>query len=89
LRKERGNKKMKKLQFRGKLVRYERKNNSYYGNPRYYGFFENEKGEYLSGTTASNASCAYTFLNNTQTEKIITFHETKAGNIVIDYMEEV
>ena len=80
---------MKKLQFNGKLISYERRNNSVNGNPRYMGVFENEDGDYLIGTTASNASCAYSFLNNTAIKKVITYHETKTGNIVIDYIEEV
>lgn len=79
---------MVKSQFTGTMIRHERRNNSYYGNPRYMGVFENENGDYLVGTTASNASCAYSFLNNTASKKVITYHETKTGNIVIDYIEE-
>lgn len=80
---------MKKLQFIGTMTRYERKNNSYYGNPKYMGVFENENGDCLVGTTASDASCAYSFLNNQNTKKVITYHETKTGNVIIDYIEEV
>ena len=80
---------MKKSTFTGKLVRYERRNNSYYGNPKYMGVFEEENGDYLIGTTASNASCAYSFLNNPDCMKNIEYHETKTGNIVIDYIREV
>ena len=76
------------MTFKGTLVRYERLNNSYYGNPRYMGVYENENGNYLIGTTASNASCAYSFLNNQDGMKNIEYHETKTGNIVFDYIME-
>jgi hypothetical protein len=80
---------MKKLQFTGTMIRYEKRNNSYYGNPKYMLVFENEKGDYLIGNTASNASCAYSCLNNQTAKKVITYHETKTGNVIIDYIEEV
>ena len=35
---------MKKKTFTGKLLRYERRNNSYYGNPKYFGVFEDAEG---------------------------------------------
>ena len=77
---------MKKLQFTGKLVRYERKNNSINGNPKYFGVFENESGEILKATTATDASCAYGFLNNQHESRAIEYHETKIGNYIIDYI---
>ena len=79
---------MKKSQFTGVLISYERRNNSVNGNPKYMGIFENENGDILRATTKSDASCAYSFLNNTASKKVITYHETKTGNIVIDYIEE-
>ena len=78
---------MKKFTFTGKLIRYERRNNSYYGNPKYFGIFENENGEILQAATASNASCAYEFLNQKNNEREITYHTTKTGNKIIDYIE--
>ena len=77
---------MKKLQFTGKLTSYERKNNSINGNPKYFGVFKNENGEILKATTATDAGCAYSFLNNREAEKVITYHETKTGNYIIDYI---
>ena len=77
---------MKKYTFKGKLIHYERKNSSIDGNPKYYGVFENENGETLNGTTASNASCAYSFLNNQEANRTVTYHITKTGNVIIDYI---
>lgn len=78
---------MKKYTFVGKLVRYEHKNCSVYGNPRYYGMFEDESGFWLEGVTASNAACAYGFLNYPEKMRKITYHITKKGNTIIDYIE--
>lgn len=78
--------KSNKKEFTGKLVTYELKNNSYYGNPKYYGVFVNEKGEVLTATTATNASCAYCFLNSQDKERTIIYHTTKTGNNIIDYI---
>ena len=78
---------MKKNTFIGKLSWCERRNNSYYGNPKYFGIFENENGEILQATTASNASCAYEFLNQKDDKKEITYHTTKAGSNIIDYIK--
>ena len=77
---------MKKLQFTGKLIGYERKNNSVNGNPKYCGIFENESGDRLKATTASDASCAYSFLNNREESRTLEYHETKTGNYIIDYI---
>ena len=78
---------MKKYTFIGKLTRYERKNCSAYGNPRFYGVFENVDGNLLEGTTASNAACAYEFLDYPNSMRKITYHITKKGNNIIDYFE--
>ena len=80
---------MKKSTFKGTLVRYERLSNSSYGNPRYMGVYEDINGNYLIGKTGINATCGYSFLNNITEVKEIEYHETKAGNIVIDYISEV
>lgn len=77
---------MKRKFFVGKLVKYERRNNSYEGNPKFYGVFENEKGEKLEGVTATNANCAYAFLNNIDQVVEIEYHTTRNGNNIIDYI---
>ena len=78
---------MKKYEFIGKLTRYEHKNCSVYGNPRYYGVFEDKNGNWLEATTASDAACAYGFLNYPESMRKITYHITKKGNNIIDYIE--
>ena len=77
---------MKKLQFTGKLTNYEKMNNSINGNPKYFGVFENENGDTLKAITATDASCAYSFLNNPNETRTIEYHETKRGNYIIDYI---
>ena len=77
---------MKKLKFTGKLISYERLENSINGNPKYFGVFENENGDVLKAITASDASCAYMFLNNQNEIRTLEYHETKAGNYIIDYI---
>lgn len=81
---------MKKLTYVGKLVNYERKNNSYYGNPKYYGYFENDTtGEALAGTTGTDSACAYGFLNNIDCNREVTYHVTRTGNVIIDYVKVI
>lgn len=74
---------MKKLTFTGKLIDYERRNNSPSGNPKYYGIFENEKGETLEATTAADASCGYSFLNHKENKRTITYHVKKQENVLL------
>ena len=78
---------MKKYTFIGKLIRYEHRNCSVYGNPRYYGVFEDADGNWIEATTASDAACAYGFLNYPDSMRKITYHITKKGNNIIDYIE--
>lgn len=77
---------MKRKEFTGKLSYYERLNCSCYGNPRYYGVFTNESGEILVGKTASNAACAYGFLNYRNAPRKVTYHITRNGNIIFDFI---
>ena len=76
--------KIMKKTFTGKMIHNERRNNSYYGNPKYFGVFQNESGETFAGTTATNASCAYGFMNYPNQTRTITYHTTKNGNNIID-----
>ena len=78
---------MRKLTFKGKLTYYERLNSSVNGNPAYYGVFENEHGEVLRGRTASDADCAYGFLNREDHQREITYHITRSGNVIFDYIK--
>lgn len=77
---------MKRKTFIGKLISYERRNSSYCGNPKFYGVFENADGETLEATTATNASCAYGFLNKIESVREIEYHTTRTGNNIIDYI---
>ena len=78
---------MKKKTFKGKLISYERKNNSYDGNPKYYGVFEDINGNILCATTATNVSCAYGFLNYPEDDRTVIYHTTRTGNNIIDYIK--
>lgn len=78
---------MKKLTFIGKLVDYERRNCSQYGNPKFYGVFQNKEGKTLKGITATDANCAYGFLNNIENKRTVTYHVTRTGNCIIDYID--
>lgn len=78
---------MKKLTFTGMLTYSERLNCSVYGNPAYYGEFENDSGDVLRGRTASNAACAYGFLNQEDSKREITYHVTRNGNVIFDYIK--
>lgn len=77
---------MKRKEFIGKLSYYERLNCSCYGNPRFFGVFTNESGETLAGKTAFNASCAYGFLNYRNARRKVTYHITRNGNIIFDFI---
>ena len=43
-------------------------------------------GDCISGRTASNASCAYGFLNDKNRERKLIYHYTKKGSLIIDYI---
>ena len=79
---------MKKSQFNGKLISYERKSNSVNGNPKYFGVFEAENGDILRATTGTDCSCGYSFLNKIEALKEVTYHVTKNGNTIITYIKE-
>ncbi len=78
---------MKRYTFTGKLIDYERRNSSQYGNPKFYGIFQNEQGEELEGITATDAMCAYCFLNHMENKRTVTYHVTRTGNCIIDYID--
>lgn len=78
---------MKRKEFTGKLSYYESLNCSRYGNPKYYGVFTSENRETLAGKTATDAACAYGFLNNQNAPRKVTYHITRNGNIIFDYIK--
>lgn len=77
---------MKKYTFVGKLTYHSRLNCSIYGNPAYYGEFTNDDGETICGRTASDACCAYGFLNDIEKPREVIYHITRTGNIIFDYI---
>lgn len=79
---------MKRKTFTGVLINYNRLNCSVNGNPAFSGTFQNATGATITGRTASDAACGYSFLNNRDNEKIIEYHETKTGRIIFDYIRE-
>lgn len=78
---------MRQFEFSGYLTNYTRCRNSLYGNPRFYGEFTSDGGAVLAGKTASNASCAYAFLNQKDKKRKVNYHYTKNGNVIIDSIE--
>ena len=72
-----------------KLVNYERRNNSIYGNPSWYVCFANG-ADSITGKTSSDAKCGYTLTNFRNGRACnVNYHITKGGNTVIDRITEV
>ena len=72
-----------------KLMSYERRNNSVNGNPSYNASFSNGSEE-ITGKTASDAQCGYTITNFSDGRACnVTYHVTKGGNTIIDWITEV
>ena len=70
------------------LVKYERRNNSAAGNPSFSVWFTNGTG-LIAGKTASDASCGYAATNFSDGRACdVTYHITRAGNVIIDEIEE-
>ena len=80
---------MKRKEFTGKLSYYESLNCSRYGNPKYYAVFTSENGETLAGKTATDAACAYGFLNYQNAPRKVTYHITRNGNVIFDYIKVI
>ena len=81
-----GGDRMKTYQFKGYLKAYKRLNNSVNGNPCYWLEFENDNA-YLDGRTKSDASCGYSCLNWIDRERIVHYHYTRKGNLIIDRIQ--
>ena len=72
-----------------KLVSYERRNSSAYGNPAWYVCFESGTDSII-GRTASNAQCGYTVENFRDGRACnVSYHITNSGNTIIDSISEV
>ena len=80
---------MKHLELKNaKLTNYERRNNSINNNPSWYVWFTNDSDS-ISGKTASDAKCGYTVENFKDGKNCnVTYHITRAGNMIIDKIKE-
>ena len=80
---------MKHLELKNaKLTNYERRNNSINGNPSYHASFSNGYDE-VAGKTASDSKCGYTVENFMDGKNCnVTYHITRAGNMIIDKIKE-
>lgn len=77
--------KMKEFKSRCKILKVERANNSYYGNPSFHLVVLTEDGECISGKTASNAVIGYEISYNWENqEKSLVYHFTEKGNCIFD-----
>lgn len=68
-----------------KVLSTQYKNTSYYGNPSYWVTFVHN-GDLITGYTANNAACGYGCSNYNGKLCAITYHYTRKGNVIIDYM---
>jgi len=80
---------MKKIKEVVEVIGTSYKSTSYYGNPSYWVTFTKSDGETLTGYTANNAACGYGCTNFNGKKCEITYHYTRIGNIIIDYMAKV
>ena len=77
----------KKIVVTAKVIGTSYKSTSYYGNPSYWVLFETEDGKEIRAYTASNAACAYSCTNFNGKQCVITYHYTRTGSAIIDYMK--
>ena len=61
------------------------KSTSFYGNPSYWVIFEHN-GERIKAYTATDAACGYGCTNYEGKMCEISYHYTRTGNAIIDYM---
>ena len=78
---------MKRNTFTGIIENYRRLPLSVNGNPAYWATFVDSEGNTLTGRTASDAMCAYGFLNWQEKTRTITYHITAKGNVIFDYID--
>ena len=73
-----------------KILSITRTGHSYYGNPHHYLILQDINGNIYEARTATNADCGYGIRNKGTGENAgiweITYHYTKTGSMIIDYM---
>lgn len=76
---------MEKHEFIGRLTRYNRLQNTYYGTPRYEIFMESENtGELFHAKTSQRTGHIYGFNSEVGAMYRILYHNVTNGNISID-----
>ena len=81
---------MKEFKAKLKILKVEKLNNSYYGNPSYRLVVANEYGDVLVGKTATNAVLGYEVSWTWEGEwKVLAYHFTKNGNCVFDRLTKL
>lgn len=76
---------MKEFKSNLKIIKVEKRNNSYYGNPSYQLTVQTENGEILIGKTATNAVLGYEVSWAWEGDwKVLAYHFTKSGNCIFD-----
>ena len=78
----------KSVKVSAKIIDVWHKSVSYYGNPSKWVEFETANGDVMRGFTANNASCGYSISNYEGKECVITYHYTRNGNLIIDYVSK-
>ena len=80
---------MKRQKAQFEIIMVERLNCSCYGNPNYKLVLWNEDGDRYVAKTASNAMIGYECHYGWEgTKKTFTYHFTKNGNMILDYVEQ-
>lgn len=77
---------MKQRVFEGHIISREWKGCTIYGNPYFRVVATNDNDERLVGQTAYNAQCGYMVREGMNAQ--ITYHITRTGNVIIDYVKE-
>lgn len=76
---------MKSIEIIATITKVEYKNHSINGNPCYWVCFTANGFERV-GRTATDAACGYGCANHVGREVTLTYHETRNGNIIIDFI---
>lgn len=81
---------MKEFKANLKILKVEKRNNSYYGNPSYQLTVQTEDGEILVGKTATNAILGYEVSWTWEGDwKVLAYHFTKSGNCIFDRLTKL
>ena len=79
---------MKTNTITAKVKQIIKKGYSFYGNPHYTLILETLTGTEIQCRTAVNGSIGYGLTNYQNRYGIFTYHETKNGNIILDFAKD-